>query len=71
MNEVNDFGLDGRVVRASSSAAIELGLIPSLVKPVTLKVVFSASLLDAIALNRGECGEQSGKFTCCAVREDT
>ena len=53
MNEVNDFGLDGRVVRASSSAAVELGLIASLVKPMTLKVVFSASLLDAIAFKPG------------------
>ena len=38
---------DGRVVRASASLAIDSGLIPSRVKPMTLKLVFTASLLDA------------------------
>ena len=38
---------DGRVVRASALAAVDLGLIPSWVKPMTLKLVFTASLLDA------------------------
>ena len=38
---------DGRVIRASASGAVDLGLIPSLVKPMTLKLVFTASLLDA------------------------
>ena len=38
---------DDRVVRASSSKAVDLGLIPSRVKPMTLKLVFTASLLDA------------------------
>ena len=40
---------DGRVVRASASGAVDLGLIPSRVKPTTLKLVFTAtaSLLDA------------------------
>ena len=38
---------DGEVVRASASGAIDLGLIPSQVKPMTLKMVFTASLLDA------------------------
>ena len=37
---------DGRVVRASVSRAVELGLIPSWVKPMTLNLVFTASLLD-------------------------
>ena len=31
----------------SSSGAVESGLIPSRVKPMTLKLVFTASLLDA------------------------
>ena len=37
----------GRVVRASASGAVDLGLILSQVKPITLKLVFTASLLDA------------------------
>ena len=36
---------DGRVIRASASGAV--GLISSHVKPMTLKLVFTASLLDA------------------------
>ena len=45
--EVAEFNsLDGRVVRASPSEAVDLGLIPSRVKPMTLKLVFTASLLD-------------------------
>ena len=38
---------DCRVVRASASTDVDLGLIPSRVKPVTLKLVFTASLLHA------------------------
>ena len=38
---------DGRVVRASAFGAVDLGLIPSRFKPMTLKLVFTASLLDA------------------------
>ena len=37
---------DGRVVRTSASGAADLDLIPSRVKPTTLKLVFTASLLD-------------------------
>ena len=36
-----------RVVRASASEAVALGLIPSRVKPMILRLVFAASLLDA------------------------
>ena len=39
---------DGRVVSASASEAVDLGLIPSRVKPMTLKLLFTASLLDAL-----------------------
>ena len=39
--------LDRRVLTASTSRAVDLGLIPSRVKPMTLKLVFTASLLDA------------------------
>ena len=38
--------LDGRVVRASASGAVDLGLIPSQVKTMTLKLMFTASLHD-------------------------
>ena len=36
---------DGRVIKASSSGAVDLGLIPSRVKPMALKLVFTASCL--------------------------
>ena len=36
------------MVRASASEAVDLGLISSRVKPMTLKLVFTASLLDAL-----------------------
>ena len=42
-----DKSSDGRVVRASASEAVDLGLIPSRVKPITLKLLFAASLRDA------------------------
>ena len=38
---------DGRVVRASAPGTVDLGLIISQVKPVTLILVFAASLLGA------------------------
>ena len=38
---------DGQVVRAFASRTADLGLIPSRVKPITLKLVFTAFLLDA------------------------
>ena len=38
---------DGRAVRASTSGAVNSGLIPSRVKPMTLQLVFTASLLDS------------------------
>ena len=34
---------DDRVVRASAWGAVDSGLIPSRVKPMTLKLVFSAT----------------------------
>ena len=37
----------GRVVRASAAGAVDWGLIPGRIKPMTLKLVFTASLLDA------------------------
>ena len=40
------YSSDSRVIRASASGAVDLGLIPSRVKPMTLQLVFTASLLD-------------------------
>ena len=40
------YSSDGRVVRAYVSGAVDSVLIPSRVKPMTLKLVFTASLLD-------------------------
>ena len=34
---------DGRVVRASASGAVDLGLVPSRVKPMTVKLVFTTA----------------------------
>ena len=38
---------DGRVRRATASEVVDLGMIPSPVKPKTQKLVFTASLFDA------------------------
>ena len=38
---------DGPVVKASASELVDVGFIPSQVKPMTLKLVFTATLLDA------------------------
>ena len=43
----DDNSSDGRVVKASALGAVDLGLIPSRVKPMTSKLVLTASLLDA------------------------
>ena len=40
------FVLDGSVDRVSASEAVDRGLIPSWVKFITLKLVFTAALLD-------------------------
>ena len=39
--------LSGRVVKASAFGAVDLGLISSRVKPMTLKSIFTAFLRDA------------------------
>ena len=39
------YSSDDRVIRASASGAIDSGLILSRVKPLTLKLVFTASCL--------------------------
>ena len=45
---ININSSDGRVVsRVSASRAVDSDLIPSRVEPMTLKLVFTAFLLDA------------------------
>ena len=46
-SSVTQLSSDARVVRAFASKNVDLSLIPSLVKPMTLKLVFTVSLLDA------------------------
>ena len=46
MKNISFKSSDGRVVGASASGAVDLDLISSQVKPMTLKLVFTASLLD-------------------------
>ena len=53
---------DGRVVRASACGAVESGLIPSRVKPITLKSVFTASLLDVQFSIEGAVRRTSRQF---------
>ena len=63
---------DGRVVRASASRAAASGLIPSWVKPMTLKLVFTVSLLDAQHnKDTTTVWRTSRKFVCCAVGKGT
>ena len=38
---------DGQVIKASAFGVVDSGLILSRVKPMTVKLVFTASLLDA------------------------
>ena len=60
---------DDRVLKASALGAVDSGLIPSRVKLITLKLVFTASLLDV--QQKGQREEQAGKFTCCTVGKET
>ena len=45
---------DGQVERVSASVAVDSGLIRSLVKPMSMKLVFTSSLLDAQHMGRVE-----------------
>ena len=55
---------------ASVSWAVASGLIPSRVKPMTLKIGIHSFPAWRSAL-KGQCGEQAGKFACCAVGKGT
>ena len=61
---------DGRMARASASGDVDVVLITSRVKPITLKLVFTASLFDALH-KKGQSGKQTGKFTYCVVAKST
>ena len=55
--------------RASASAVVDLGLIPSRVIPMTSN---SYSQLPASrSVSKERCEEQAGKFTCGAVGKGT
>ena len=59
---------DGRVVRASAYGAVDSGLITSRVKPITLKLVFTASLLDA-QHQRDSVENKSGSLLVVPLRK--
>ena len=61
---------DGQVVRASASEAVDLGVIPSRVKTNNFQVAIHRFPAGRSAL-KGQCGDQAGKFTCCAVGKGT
>ena len=46
-----------------------MGSISSRVKPMTLRLVFTASLLDVQHLR--DSVKKAGKFTCCVVGKGT
>ena len=50
--------------RASASGSVDWGLIPSRVKPMTLKLVYTASLLD-VQHFKGQCGESRQVYLLC------
>ena len=53
------------MVTASISVAVDSSLIPSGVKPMTLKLVFTASLLDA---QHWRDNVENSKFTCATEK---
>ena len=60
----------GRAVRASASGAVDSGLIPSRVKTNDCKIDIHSFLARRSAL-MGQCGEQAGMFTSCAIEKGT
>ena len=55
--------------RASASRSVDLGFDSESGQPMTLTLVFTASLLDVQHLR--DSVERAGKFTCCAVGKGT
>ena len=62
---------NGVVVRASASQSVDLGFIPFIVSyQKTLKNGIHSFAAWRSAFREG-CGEQAGKFACCALGQDT
>ena len=62
---------DGVVVRASASKSVDLGFIPLVESyQMTLKNGIRNFPARHLAF-RGGCGEQAGKFACCALGQGT
>ena len=57
--------------KAFPCGAGDSGLIPNLAKSMTVKLVFTAFLLDAQAAIKENCVEKAGKFTRCAIAKGT
>ena len=58
---------DGRVVRAFTPGAVDVGLLLTQVKPMTLKLVFTVSLLDI----QHQRYSVENKPTSCAIGKGT
>ena len=54
---------------ASASGSVDLGFDSELGQTMTLKLLFTASLLDVQHLR--DSVEKASKFTCCAVGKGT
>ena len=61
--------LDGQVVRGSASRPVDSGLIPNPIKPMTIKSVFTASLLDAVLCIKGQCGNKLASLLVVSLRK--
>ena len=58
---------DGRMVRASASEAVDWGLILVRVKPMTVKLISTASVLTISSKAKRQCGEQADKSRLLVV----
>ena len=56
---------DGLVVRAFASGCVNLGLTNDFIIGIHS---FKGTALKAL---KGQCGEEAGKFTCCAAGKST
>ena len=61
---------DGRVVRASTSGAVDSGLIPNSGQINDFKIGIN-SFPACLSASKGQCGEKTGKFTCSVVGKGT
>ena len=68
--DIIDSSTDDRVTKVSASEVVDFGLISNQVKPIITPIGIHSFPASRSAL-KGQCGEQAGKFTCCAVRKST